>query len=112
MASANGVIVSMAVTADDCIAVPFPVRPHRRHVVHHRGVLHRACRLLFVEIFDAVNSPLAMAEHGPTLLGMALPFFHAYLDAQRRHGPRAALSPVRAFTSGGAPKPPGDPLSS
>jgi acyl-CoA synthetase (AMP-forming)/AMP-acid ligase II len=105
MASANGVIVSMAVRADDCIAVPFPYA-HIGGMSFTTAALFTGCRLLFVEIFDAVNSPLAMAEHGPTLLGMALPFFHAYLDAQRRHGPQPLFPRVRAFTSGGAPKPP------
>jgi acyl-CoA synthetase (AMP-forming)/AMP-acid ligase II len=37
---------------------------------------------------------------------MALPFFHAYLEAQRRLAPLPLFPRIRAFTSGGAPKPP------
>jgi acyl-CoA synthetase (AMP-forming)/AMP-acid ligase II len=105
MASANGVIVSMGVTAHDCIAVPFPYA-HIGGMAFTTAAVFTGCRLLFVEIFDPVESPLVMAEYGPTLLGMALPFFHAYLEAQRRHGPEPLFPRLRAFTSGGAPKPP------
>ena len=35
-----------------------------------------------------------------------MPFFHAYLAAQRKHGPEPLYPRVRAFISGGAPKPP------
>ncbi len=105
MASANGVIVSMGVTAGDCIAVPFPYA-HIGGMAFTTAAVFTGCRLLFVEIFDPVETPLVMAEYGPTLLGMALPFFHAYLEAQRRRGDKPLFPRIRAFTSGGAPKPP------
>jgi acyl-CoA synthetase (AMP-forming)/AMP-acid ligase II len=64
-------------------------------------------RLVLVEAFDAARSPLFMAERGATLLGSALPFFHAYMAAQRAHGPERLFPGLRACVSGGAPKPPG-----
>jgi cyclohexanecarboxylate-CoA ligase len=105
MASANGMIVSMAVTADDCIAVPFPYA-HIGGMAYTASSFHTGCRLLFVETFDPVETPLVMAEHGPTFLGMALPFLRAYLEAQRRLSPLPLFPRIRAFASGGAPKPP------
>jgi acyl-CoA synthetase (AMP-forming)/AMP-acid ligase II len=64
-------------------------------------------RLVLVEAFDAARSPRFMAERGATLLGSALPFFHAYMAAQRAHGPERLFPGLRACVSGGAPKPPG-----
>jgi acyl-CoA synthetase (AMP-forming)/AMP-acid ligase II len=61
---------------------------------------------VFIETFDPVESPLVMAEHGATLLGSALPFFQAYIAAQRRHGDTPLFPALRGFVSGGAPKPP------
>ena len=52
------------------------------------------------------RSPLVFAEHGASLLGSAVPFFHAYLAAQRKHGPEPLYPRIRACISGGAPKPP------
>jgi len=105
MSSANGVIVSMAATSDDCIAIPFPYA-HIGGMTFTATSLYTGCRLLLIEIFDPVATPAVMAQYGPTLLGMALPFFHAYLEAQRREGPKPLFPRIRAFTSGGAPKPP------
>jgi non-ribosomal peptide synthetase component E (peptide arylation enzyme) len=58
-----------------------------------------------VEIFDPVRSPHFMAQMGATLLGSALPFLRAYLEAQRAHGPEPLYPALRACASGGAPKP-------
>jgi acyl-CoA synthetase (AMP-forming)/AMP-acid ligase II len=105
MASANGEIVSMAVGADDCIAVPFPYA-HIGGMALTTTSLYTGCKLVFVESFDPARTPLSLAEHDPTILGMAMPFFRAYLDAQRRQGSEPLYPRLRAFNSGGAPKPP------
>ena len=47
-----------------------------------------------------------MAAVEPTILGTGVPFFRAYLEAQRRHGHKPLYPALRAFTAGGAPTPP------
>jgi acyl-CoA synthetase (AMP-forming)/AMP-acid ligase II len=68
--------------------------------------LHRACRVVLIEAFDPTASPLVLAERGATVLGSAVPFFHAYRDAQIRHGSEPLFPRLRNFSSGGAPTPP------
>jgi acyl-CoA synthetase (AMP-forming)/AMP-acid ligase II len=105
MAGANGVLVNLGVTGDDCVPVPFPFT-HIGGIAYATAMLCTGCRLVFLEAFDPQRSPLVMAEHGATLLGSAVPFFHAYMAAQRAHGPAPLFTRLRAFSSGGAPKPP------
>jgi acyl-CoA synthetase (AMP-forming)/AMP-acid ligase II len=103
MASARGTI--MMLRADDCVPIPFPFT-HIGGIAIAVSALSTGCRLLLFEAFDPTASPLVMAEHGATLLGSAVPFFHAYMAAQRRHGTEPLFPLLRAFNSGGAPKPP------
>jgi acyl-CoA synthetase (AMP-forming)/AMP-acid ligase II len=105
MAGASGMLGSMGVLRDDVIPVPFPIA-HIGGICMATAVLMARCRALFVEAFDAERSPFVFAEHGGTLLGSAVPFFHAYLAAQRKHGPERLFPRIRACISGGAPKPP------
>ena len=58
------------------------------------STLYTGSRILMIEIFDPVKSPLVMSERGATRLGSSLPFFLAYAEAQRRHGLRARCSPI------------------
>jgi acyl-CoA synthetase (AMP-forming)/AMP-acid ligase II len=104
MAGANGVIANMEVNAHDCVPIAFPFA-HIGGVAYLTTALYTGCRLVLFEQFDPERSPIVMAEHGATLLGSAVPFFHAYMAAQRRHGATPLFPRVRAFTSGGAPKP-------
>jgi acyl-CoA synthetase (AMP-forming)/AMP-acid ligase II len=60
-------------------------------------------RLVLLDVFDAERSPLVMAEHGATFLGSAIPFFQAYLTAQRKHGPERLFPRLRSCIGGGAP---------
>ena len=105
MAGANGVLGSMGVRADDVLPVPFPIA-HIGGICMFTTALVSRCTTLLMEAFDAERSPLVMAEHGASLLGSAVPFFHAYLAAQRKHGPEPLFPRIRACISGGAPKPP------
>ena len=93
-------------TPDDVYPVAFPVS-HIGGVCMLGVALTTGMRLVLIEAFDAQQSPRFMAERGATLLGSALPFFHAYLAAQRAHGPEKLFPRLRACVSGGAPKPPG-----
>jgi acyl-CoA synthetase (AMP-forming)/AMP-acid ligase II len=105
MAAANGLVTNMGVSADDRIPIAFPFT-HIGGMGMITSALHVGCRLVFIEVFDPVASPLVMAERGATLMGSALPFFRAYIDAQRRHGDTPLFPALRGFISGGAPKPP------
>ncbi len=93
-------------TPDDVYPVAFPVS-HIGGVCMLGVALTTGMRLVLIEAFDAQQSPRFMAERGATLLGSALPFFQAYLAAQRAHGPEKLFPRLRACVSGGAPKPPG-----
>jgi acyl-CoA synthetase (AMP-forming)/AMP-acid ligase II len=104
MASARGTVL-MGLDPTDVVSLPFPYT-HIGGIAITCAALHRACRIVFIEAFDPVKSPLALAERGATKLGSAVPFFHAYRDAQLRHGPEPLFPRLRAFNSGGAPKPP------
>jgi acyl-CoA synthetase (AMP-forming)/AMP-acid ligase II len=68
-----------------------------------RGGFH----LFLVEAWDPQQSPLDMAAEGCTMLGSALPFFLAFLAAQKAHGDEPLYPRLRTVSSGGAPKPPG-----
>jgi non-ribosomal peptide synthetase component E (peptide arylation enzyme) len=62
-------------------------------------------RLVLFDRFDAATTPERMAAHRPTLLGTAVPFFRAFLDAQMRHGDEPLFPALRAGAFGGAPLP-------
>lgn len=104
MATANGVLANMGVDGHDCIPIPFPFT-HIGGMVWLTAALHSGARVVLVELFDPETSPGFIARHRPTLLGSALPFFRAYMAAQRRHGDEPLFPSLRAFVGGGAPKP-------
>ena len=105
MTAANGTILGLAVTDIDCVPIPFPYT-HIGGIAMTVAALYTGARMLLIETFDAQASPQVMADRGGTILGSAIPFFHAYIDAQRRHGNEPLFTRLRAFVSGGAPKPP------
>ena len=67
-------------------ADPVPDHAHRRHVVARRRRCASGTGSCSIEAFDAQRSPLVMADNRATILGSALPFFQAYIAAQRAHG--------------------------
>jgi acyl-CoA synthetase (AMP-forming)/AMP-acid ligase II len=105
MHSATGTILGYSVSPDDCVPIPFPYT-HIGGMAMTVVCLQIACRLLLIEVFDPKKSPLVMSRKGATLLGSAVPFYHAYLRAQRDHGPEPLFPLLKAFSGGGAPKPP------
>jgi len=105
MSSATGTILGYQVGPDDCIPIPFPYT-HIGGMALTVASLYTRCRLLLIEIFDPKASPAVIGRKGGTLLGSAVPFFHAYLEAQKQHGPEALYPRLKAFSGGGAPKPP------
>ena len=105
MASSHGTIDMVRLRADDVFPVPFPLT-HIGGMMMLTATLRAGSRLVLLETFDPVQSPLLMAERGATLLGSAVPFFLAYLDAQRRHGDEPLFPRLRQVLAGGAPVPP------
>jgi acyl-CoA synthetase (AMP-forming)/AMP-acid ligase II len=105
MSSATGTILGYDVQPEDCIPIAFPYT-HIGGMAVTVASLYTSCRLLLVEIFDPKTSPLVISRKGGTLLGSAVPFFHAYLQTQKRHGPEPLFPRLKAFSGGGAPKPP------
>ncbi|MEZ4331704.1 MAG: AMP-binding protein [Myxococcota bacterium] len=106
MAGASAMLAHIGFEADDVYPIAYPFT-HIGAAAMLTCSLVTGMRLLLHAIFDPERTPLAMAEAGATLLGSAVPFFHAYLNAQRRHGTASKLYPrLRACISGGAPKPP------
>jgi acyl-CoA synthetase (AMP-forming)/AMP-acid ligase II len=105
MAGSNGIVENIGVGSDDVVPIAFPIT-HVGGSAFVSAQLRVGCRLLLIEVFDSERSPLVMAEHGATVLGSAPPFFHAYLAAQRAHGPERLFPKLRMGVSGGAPSPP------
>lgn len=105
MNAANGTILGYEVGPDDCIPIPFPYT-HIGGMAMTVVSLYTGARMLLIETFNAKDSPLVMAERGGTILGSAVPFFHAYIEAQRAHGLQPLFTRLKCFASGGAPKPP------
>jgi acyl-CoA synthetase (AMP-forming)/AMP-acid ligase II len=102
MASSNAQIAYIGLRDTDLFPIPFPIT-HIGGIMILTAYLRTGARLLLVETFDPVNSPVVMAEHGATVLGSATPFFHAYLAAQRRHGDQPLFPELRQLQAGGAP---------
>jgi len=67
--------------------------------------LRTRMKLVLFDSFDPATTPLRMAEHKPTLLGSAIPFFRAYIAAQRAAGEQRLFPHVRLVVAGGAPTP-------
>jgi acyl-CoA synthetase (AMP-forming)/AMP-acid ligase II len=102
MASSNAQIASLDLAESDLFPVPFPIT-HIGGIMLLTAYLRVGAQLLFIEAFDPSTSPLAMSEHGATVLGSATPFFHAYLAAQREHGDEPLFPELRQLQAGGAP---------
>jgi acyl-CoA synthetase (AMP-forming)/AMP-acid ligase II len=70
------------------------------------AVLRAGGHLALIDHFDSSAFGDQIAPLGPTLLGSAVPFFRACLDAQRRHGDDPLYPELRVCTAGGAATPP------
>jgi acyl-CoA synthetase (AMP-forming)/AMP-acid ligase II len=104
MAASNGMLVNMGFEPDDVYPIAWPFT-HIGGVAMLTTMLTAGAQLCLLETFDPVTSPLVMAEMGATILGSAVPFFHAYMAAQRRHGDEPLFPKLRMGVSGGAPRP-------
>jgi cyclohexanecarboxylate-CoA ligase len=102
MAGAYGFVAGYTPAPDDVYPIAFPIT-HIGGVALVTTSLLSGIRLVLLDVFDAERSPLTMAEHGATFLGSAIPFFQAYLAAQRKHGPERLFPRLRSCIGGGAP---------
>ena len=105
MAGSYGFIAGYSPTPDDVYPMAFPIT-HIGGVAIVTSSLLTGYRLVLLDVFDPEQSPLLMAEHGATLLGSAIPFFQAYMAAQRKHGPEPLFPRLRSCVGGGAPNSP------
>jgi acyl-CoA synthetase (AMP-forming)/AMP-acid ligase II len=105
MHSASGMIAGYEVGPDDVLPIPFPYT-HIGGMALTVSCLHTGCRLVMMDTFDPLTSPLLMRDKGATLTGTAVPFYNAYLATQEREGDVPLFPRLKAFTGGGAPKSP------
>ncbi|MEX1008040.1 MAG: AMP-binding protein [Acidimicrobiia bacterium] len=105
MAGSYGFVAGYSTTPDDVLPVAFPMA-HIGGMAIVTASLLTGFRIVTIDVFDPERSPLVMAEHGATLLGSAIPFFHAYMAAQRKHGPERLFPRLRTCSGGGAPNSP------
>ena len=106
LAGMNAFVAKVRPTEADLMPIAFPIA-HIGGVCMLGAALTCGFATMLVEAFDPERSPLVMAERNPTILGSALPFFNAYLAAQRAHGPEPLFPKLRVCVNGGAPKPTG-----
>ena len=105
MAGSNGFLAYVRPRPDDVMPIAFPIA-HIGGISMITASFAVGYRILLLHTFDPVESPRIMAERGATILGSALPFFVAYLAAQRAHGTDPLFPALRVCVNGGAPKPP------
>jgi acyl-CoA synthetase (AMP-forming)/AMP-acid ligase II len=101
-ASSNAMVDQFGVSPDDVFPMAYPYA-HIGGIAWLVTALRVGCRLVLLDSFDPVASPVTMAQHGATVLGSATPFFRAYLAAQHTHGDRPLFPALRLCMGGGAP---------
>ena len=105
IAGSYGFVAGYTPTSDDVYPMAFPITHIGGAAILVASML-TGLRLVLMDTFDAERSPLVMAEHGATFLGSAIPFFQAYMAAQRKHGPEKLFPGLRSCVGGGAPNSP------
>lgn len=89
----------------DVFPIAIPVT-HVGGIMLVAGQLRLGYVLGLFEGFDPVVTPVAMGRMGATHLGSAVPFFLAYLAAQRANPGERLFPQLKACIAGGAPLPP------
>ena len=105
MATANSVMRGMGMNRDDVFPMAIPMAHIGGVGMLTTALMSGMCIVLF-DVWDPATTPERMATHRPTILGSAVPFFLAYMDAQRRHGAEPLFPALRSGVAGGAPLPP------
>jgi acyl-CoA synthetase (AMP-forming)/AMP-acid ligase II len=104
MAGSNAIVANVGIREDDLFPMAYPLT-HIGGSTFLTAQLRVPMRVMLIESFDPAASPIAMAEAGATILGSAVPFFQAYLSAQRAAGPDRLFKQLRLCMNGGAPCP-------
>jgi len=104
MSSANGLLDLMGLGEADVYPIPWPIT-HIGGVSVVAASLRGGVHLVLFENFDPAETPVRMARHRPTVLGTAVPFFRAYLEAASRQGAEPIYPSLRFGCFGGAPVP-------
>ncbi len=104
IASSNGITDGQRTDTASVLPIPWPLA-HIGGIAMLSAALRTGCRLVLFDTWDPSVTPYRMAAHGGTNLGSAMPFFHAYIAAQRAHGDSPLFPDLRGFIAGGAPTP-------
>ncbi len=105
IASSFGITDGLGIRTGDVYPIAWPIT-HIGGITMTSAVLRAGGELVLFDTFDPATTAESMAVVQPTILGTGVPFFRAYLSAQRRHGREPLYPALRAFTAGGAPTPP------
>ncbi len=104
MASANALLDLMGLGEKDVYPIPWPIT-HIGGASVLAASLRGGVHLVLFETFDPTTTPGRMAQYEPTVLGTAVPFFRAYLDAARAANDQPLFPRLRFGCFGGAPVP-------
>jgi cyclohexanecarboxylate-CoA ligase len=104
MASANALLDLMGFGEEDVYPIPWPIT-HIGGASVLASSLRGGVHLVLFETFDPEETPGRMALYQPTVLGTAVPFFRAYLDAAREASDQPLFPSLRFGCFGGAPVP-------
>ncbi len=102
IAGSTGVVGMVGEGGGDVDPIAFPVA-HIGGAAMLATALSTGMRLALFDVFDPATTPFAVAAHQPTFLGVATPFFVAYLEAQRAYGDQPLFPSLRGCLAGGAP---------
>jgi acyl-CoA synthetase (AMP-forming)/AMP-acid ligase II len=105
IASSRSMTDRLGVQDGDVYPIAWPVT-HIGGASMAAAVLRAGGHLVLLDQFDPSTFGEKIAPLRPTLLGSAVPFFRACLDAQRRRGGDPLYPELRACTAGGAATPP------
>lgn len=102
IAGSAGVVEMVGASSADVNPIAFPVS-HIGGAAMLAASLRTGMRLVLFDTFDPERTPIAIAEHGATILGSATPFFVAFMTAQRKYGDQPLFRNLRGCVGGGAP---------
>jgi cyclohexanecarboxylate-CoA ligase len=104
MSSSNALLELMGFREGDVYPIPWPIT-HIGGASVLASSIRGGVHLVLFDAFDPAETPRRMALYDPTVLGTAVPFFRAYLDAARANTGAALFPALRFGTFGGAPVP-------
>jgi acyl-CoA synthetase (AMP-forming)/AMP-acid ligase II len=105
IASSYGITVGEGIREGDRYPIAWPFT-HIGGITMTASVLRRGGTLVLFESFDPATFGDRVAEVNPTMLGTGIPFFRAFLDAQKRAGGEPLYPDLRYFVAGGGATPP------